>query len=489
MAAFKGYLASFLENINHVETRWEVSTFQNYEIKIWPLIRLAFANLWQEHERGTKNPVSKPLHKTKSSKWIQESPARLLRRFWAKKRGFSYGENQAHFWNKGNWGVLYTSSKMEESGKHIFFDPLKTLLNKRNKSLDIFWNDAEHKTQRKDILTPLLAKASQIKDLFTAPVSGKEIKLIKEIKEYLGVSDLDIEEIKKQAGFILALSYILEGALCKSGIQAFYLICFYQPVCFAFALACKRLQIPCVEFQHGQQGDSHYMYSRWENYPKEGYDLIPSDFWCWGEMSAVRFKQWATKKGVHKVWVGGNPKLAGVISNPLIPFQKRKWNRPVQKALICLQFTELPEFAWESINESPEIIWLIRLHPRFAGEAESFKALCREKIKTTSKWELDRPTKEDYYKILCEVDVQVTGWSTTAYEALNFDVPTILIHPNGAETMREFIQAGTFKYAGNKQTLLDCLRKPDFKKHKGAPYIETDLFKIKKTFQRILKKN
>jgi hypothetical protein len=487
MATSKAYLSAFLDKINYVETHWDVASFQNYEIKIWPLIRLAFASLWQEQERGIISQGLEQPHRIKNPKWNYASPILFLRRMWAKKCGFFFGKQQAYFWNNGTWGVLLASSKMEKAcERHLFFDPLKSFLDPKNKSLNIFWNDACIKTEIKDSLAPLLAKAAQISKYFSAPISEKEKQLIEEIKEYLGLGRLDFVEIKKQAGFILALSHILEGALYKKGIQAFYLICFYQPVCFAFALACRRLKIPCVEFQHGQQGDSHYMYSRWENYPKGGYELIPSDFWCWGEMSAVRFRQWAKKEGVHRVWVGGSPKLAAVISDPLLPYKPRKWNRPIQKALVCLQFTELPDFVWESINESPEIVWLIRLHPRFAEEAESFQALCKQKIKSTSKWELERPTTGNYYELLREVDVQLTGWSTTAYEALSFEVPTILIHANGAETMREFVQAGTFKYAGDSKTLLNCLRNPAFEVPKGDPYIKTDPVGIEETFQNIL---
>ena len=487
MAAFKAYLSAFLEKINYVETQWDVASFQNYEIKIWPLIRLSFASRWQEQERGLISQGLEQSHRIKNPKGNHASPIRFLRRMWAKKCGFFFGKQQAHFWNNGTWGVLLTSSKMEKAGeRHMFFDPLKSFLDPKNKSLNIYWNDACIKTEIKDSLSPLLAKAAQISKYFSAPISEKEKQRIEEIKKYLGLGQLDIVEIKKQAGFILALSHILEGALYKKGIQAFYLICFYQPVCFAFALACRRLKIPCVEFQHGQQGDSHFMYSRWENYPKGGYEIIPSDFWCWGEMSAVRFRQWANKGGAHRVWVGGSPKLAAVISDPLLPYKPRKWNRPIQKALVCLQFTELPDFVWESINESPEIVWLIRLHPRFSGEAESFQALCQQKIKPTSKWELERATKGNYYELLREVDIQLTGWSTTAYEALSFEVPTILIHANGAETMKEFLQAGTFKYAGDSKTLLNCLRKPAFEAPKGDPYIKTDSLGIKETFENIL---
>jgi hypothetical protein len=101
----------------------------------------------------------------------------------------------------------------------MFFDPLKSFLDPKNKSLDIFWNDACIKTEIKDSLAPLLDKAAQISKYFSAPISEKEKQRIEEIKEYLGLGRLDFVEIKKQAGFILALSHILEGALYKKGIQ------------------------------------------------------------------------------------------------------------------------------------------------------------------------------------------------------------------------------------------------------------------------------
>jgi hypothetical protein len=487
MAVANAYLSSFLEKINYVEIQWNVASFQNYEIKIWPLIRLSFVTLWQEQKREIVPIELKEPQVTQKKKWNCASPGRYLKKIWAKKQGMAYGKKVGRFWKNGSWGVLLTSSKMEKSSeKHMFFDSLRLFLNQGNDSVNIFWNDARIPMAREDNLAPLLDKASRLSKYFSGAVSAKEKKNIEEIKQHLKLFNFNLEEIKKQAGFILALSYILEGALHKKGINAFYLICFYQPVCFAFALACRRLKIPCVEFQHGQQGDSHYMYTRWQNYPKGGYELIPSDFWCWGDVSAARIKEWAEDEGGHRVWVGGNPKLAAVICNPSVPYKPRKWNRPIQKALISLQFTELPDFVWESINESPEIIWLIRLHPRFAHEAEPFQTQCKQRLKPSLKWELERPTRENYFELLREVDIQLTGWSTTAYEALNFEVSTILIHENGAETMKEYIQAGVFKYAGDSQTLLNYIREPAFAAPTGNPYIKTDSLTIKETFQKIL---
>lgn len=83
MATFKAYLSAFLEKMNYVETHWDVASFQNYEIKIWPLIRLSFASLWQEQERGIISQGLEQSHGIKNPKWNHASPTRFLRRMWA----------------------------------------------------------------------------------------------------------------------------------------------------------------------------------------------------------------------------------------------------------------------------------------------------------------------------------------------------------------------------------------------------------------------
>lgn len=488
-AVAKGYLAKFLEKINFVENFFAIEIFCNHKVQIWPLIRLEFAMLWQEKERARPSPSPKKRKIKLNTEWAQRLLSRGPLLSWARRQCFNFGKKQASGWPKADWGALLASSKMTRIGEnqwnHIFFDPLQNVLEPKFQRLDLFWNDTSEKSIKPDRVAPLISLAKRFKHFFRSPVSKAEKKVFEQIAEHLGLHQANLRRIKKQAGFILALSYIFEGALKTAGIKAFFLVCFYQPIGFALALACRKLGIPCVELQHGQQGDVHPMYTHWERPSKKVLQMLPSDFWVWGEESASRIRKWGNPANGFQVWVGGNPRLVQAIAEAKADYRSRRWNRPISRVLISLQFTELPDFIWETINITEQVEWWLRIHPRFLSEKEAFQELCKNKIKSKTKW-LVTNSRENIYNSLKIVDLQLTGWSTTAYEALFFDVPTVLIHKNGLDAMANYIEKGIFKYAENSAALNEIIKNPNFKKSTEDNYIEADPPRIKKTFQSIL---
>ena len=74
----------------------------------------------------------------------------------------------------------------------------------------------------------------------------------------------------------------------------------------ALSLACSRLKINLVDYQHGSQNDFHPMYSNWNSVPKEGYEIIPDYFWMWGNIFAKKIKIWSSIINKHNTFVGGN---------------------------------------------------------------------------------------------------------------------------------------------------------------------------------------
>lgn len=485
-----GYLEPFLTKIIKVEKNWQVSEFRNFEVLIWPMVRLSLARRWEENKRNIKSVSSPSPPGFFPRQWKQKIRACSLGRVWGRWRGRTLGRQLGWSRTRATWAALLASSKMEQTGEkgwqHKFFDPLESMVSPQHKRLALFLDDASIGSVMKNNIEGLLAKACRWGRYLEAPVSQNEAKIFNEIEDYLGLTHADLTEIKKEAGLVLALSHIFETALRGSRVAALYLTCFYQPVCFALALACRRAGIPCVEFQHGQQGDAHFMYTDWHNIPAGGYAVVPSDFWCWGKSSALRIRSWACPTAGCRVWEGGNPWLSLRSRSAQVSFSSRPWNRPIQRVLISLQFTELPSFIWDTINQAPEIEWYIRLHPRFGKETESFAAVCQRNILPGIRWDLHGPSRRDFYELLAEVDAQLTGWSTTAYEALHFGVPTILIHPHGLQAMQEYVKKGIFRYVENSIDLMEILKKPSFQEPPEVPYIEIEPDKIRRTFEAIL---
>ncbi|MEO0447085.1 MAG: hypothetical protein AAF191_13510 [Verrucomicrobiota bacterium] len=251
----------------------------------------------------------------------------------------------------------------------------------------------------------------------------------------------------------------------------------------ALSAACRSLGIPCIELQHGQQGDWHSMYTHWTKCPPDGYDVIPSCFWMWGEEGMKRLNGWVAGPNRRAI-VGGNPWLAYQVHQQSGGGEEVVRKRSVagegKVILISLQYTELPDFVWECINQRSKDHWLLRLHPRFKEDLAPFREAC-EARNTGTNWEIERPSSADFYEIVQEADLHLTGWSTTAFEAIHFGVPTIVMHPNGRDAMGATIRDGVFGYAESLEELNRWVEEPP-KGRESVATIETSPAVIRSRF-------
>ena len=76
------------------------------------------------------------------------------------------------------------------------------------------------------------------------------------------------------------------------------------------SLACHKLKIKVIEYQHGFINDYYNMYTNWKNLPNNGFELLPDIFWVWAEDNAIKINEWSSKTNKHKAIVGGNMYLS-----------------------------------------------------------------------------------------------------------------------------------------------------------------------------------
>jgi len=262
-----------------------------------------------------------------------------------------------------------------------------------------------------------------------------------------------------------------------------YLSCYYHIRGFALTSVCRELGIKTVEVQHGQQGDVHPMYSNWSVPPKHGYDLLPQYFWMWGDKSVERIDKWARKSDYHRALLGGNPwltyncftetshNMVGSFYGMLNAFEGRRVLVSLQP---CSSLEDtLTDFIIEAMNISQNIFWCIRLHPGMMAQKKQI--IDRLAGIDIGKYNINDSTSIQLYTLLKMVDVNITGWSSIAYEALCFDVPTIITHENGCIAMKEYIKKGIFCYANDSSSILTSIAKLDFKDEAdyGGKYIHT----------------
>ena len=181
------------------------------------------------------------------------------------------------------------------------------------------------------------------------------------------------------------------------------------------------------------------------------------------------------------VFVGGNPWLAWRVEQSKerdVQIMETSKGEKSERLtiLISLQFSELPDFVWETIAKRSDERWLLRMHPRFLSEQAAFIEECARRLPKAN-WEVERSSRDDFYEVMSEADIHVTGWSTTAYEALAFGVPTILIHPNGLDAMGESVERGVFGYADDAESFARHLDSPPTSREE-TPTILADRYRI-----------
>jgi hypothetical protein len=152
-----------------------------------------------------------------------------------------------------------------------------------------------------------------------------------------------------------------------------FIVCYHDEISSAVILACNKLRIPTIEIQHGQQGIYNSLYCRWKKIPENGYSLLPSCIWMWGEDSKKNFLSDRKNERVKPVpFVGGNLWLKkcinsdiSTISDELYSF-KEQFNTIV--TVITTPMNKLDElisnFVTETIKSNlPNIGWVVRIHP------------------------------------------------------------------------------------------------------------------------------
>jgi hypothetical protein len=251
---------------------------------------------------------------------------------------------------------------------------------------------------------------------------------------------------------------------------------FYRIEAMAMCLACERLGIKVVEYQHGAQSDQHPMYTNWENAPKSGYELIPDIFWTWGEASKRRISTWADKTKKHSAILGGNlwMTLNGPIHTEALGARGEGYYKDGKiHVLVSLQGDPFfPGFLLDAIFESSNfVVWHLRDHPRLPIT----KSL-RRSILQCENTELEESTSTALYELLSRVDIHVTGFSTVAFEAQVFNVPTVFTHVNAVLGHSSLIGLNGLNYADSAAELLKLVKRlNDSRPLAESVYIISDL--------------
>jgi hypothetical protein len=258
-------------------------------------------------------------------------------------------------------------------------------------------------------------------------------------------------QVQADIVYLQKLSLVFEQWLRRTGAKLLVSVCWYGLDVMAATLAARRLGILTADLQHGLHGAEHHGYASWAKVPSVPYQIVPDVFWCWGIQQARRLmEQSPAFAGQCRAIPAGNLWLnkwryderSGFdLGREQIARQSAGYQKTI---LVTLQNPgEFTELMLQAISQSPaQWFWLLRFHPATsAAERSYFEAKLRSLECPNCEYELSGSMAPYALMQLC--DLQVTGYSTCAQEALFFGLPTITVTRDGASALAEFIRAGS----------------------------------------------
>ncbi|MFC4636280.1 hypothetical protein ACFO3O_20405 [Dokdonia ponticola] len=230
---------------------------------------------------------------------------------------------------------------------------------------------------------------------------------------------------------------LFEKIFLKIKPHTVIVLCYYSNLdSLAAVIAANRLGIKTVELQHGPQTDIHLCYGSWTKIPKEGYEMIPKNFWCWDEDSEETIRKWANNTCVK----------TKIIGNPWCEYWKaRSLNYSNTNFILYtlqpepLSFEQLfPEGIIRLIRKE-SYTWYVRLHPRQLLIIDEFIEFCKSN-NIYHLINLESATNDSLPLLLANCSLHLTHFSGSTIEASFFNKKTILINESGKVSYNHLIK-------------------------------------------------
>jgi hypothetical protein len=297
---------------------------------------------------------------------------------------------------------------------------------------------------------------------FSASLSGYE-----QLKEYLfnkyEISIWNIGKINEQTDLLFSLKNFYRKLIQKTSAKLAIITMYYSVDGMAFVLACKEEGLIVCDMQHGVQGDYHVAYGLWNKVPEKGYAVLPRYFLCWSDYEAKAIEKWnSSVRSFHSPVIIGNPFIKKwknendlhVVHYDKIIKEIKVKSPGSRHILYTLQDYSIPEWLINAISESADnCFWWIRMHP----EQIQYSSITTKLLNDAgiANFNLADASVLPLYALLRNMDIHVTAWSTTILEALEFDIPSIIVDKLGEEMFSNELSKGSAITAYSEYQLLN----------------------------------
>ena len=469
-----------VEFINKIEEMFPVDEWKIDDIEIWPIIRSKIA-VYLLSDRNSYNNAKL----IKIKKFYN-----LLKEFYIYFK-LILKDKKHNIENSKNFDILISSSNIDrtiqvdnellyDTNCDPFYDILKNHFNLNVLILERFSIDKQNlpRYSRSKFFNMIIIKSFILSKLYF--FKRHDLRLLKydEFKNYLknfGIpQDIVNEEIiKKNVVFYEILSKYLMRKLKNKNIKLILMMCYYSAQNFALSLACNKLNIPCMDIQHGCAGNSyHCMYYSWMNIPINGYKLMPKGFWCWDKEDAKAIKDWQYKKIksyvicggrlIRKNWIDKNNRLYNYYLRKISPYIENAEQKSLKIILVTLQpGIVYPRWFEDVIKHGTGYLWIIREHFTSDTCQTNFMNSLRRYNNVIITRSKDFPLEF----LLTIIDLHVTYSSSVIIDAEYFSKQSIMLDENNCNRYKKYFALGCLEYAKDANEFLIKIGKLISKKY------------------------
>ncbi len=471
-----------LELYTFVEKNFDVSKFTYKSINVWPLIRAQVGielNLLKPQQK-----LKKLTRKKKISDFIK-TPYRFLKLAAAKKKFLNSVEILQSEVQIITYPQKIFIDKVENKNYSRYIDPyyevLKTeyptinrlgFLNKDEVALEL-----NYPTQNNKLAT--FIDYIELKNYIQSYSRDHKKNVNNLISVFTEANDLVYKKynIKPFHTNLIAsctelVNYKIyfDALFKKSNTKLVFLDCFYDTFKMALSASAKKFNIKTVEIQHGGAEDNVYV--PYLNHAIN-YSILPDLLWCWSNSDKDLILKHNGSFKYLIPFIGGNMWLKKFIHKEIdietkseTTFFSELKNTYQKIILVCLQPTFInSEVIFNVITNAPNnYFFLVRFHP-FNTEVE--KQMFKNKLRHHTNFETEISTKTNLFLLFKNSNFQLTHSSTTAMEALAFNLPTVICSSYGYDFYREQIKDNVILFSTEYQQILSFFENENLELNKA----------------------
>ena len=236
----------------------------------------------------------------------------------------------------------------------------------------------------------------------------------------------------------------------------------YDFLSLAMCAAADDIGVDTNIVQHGGQSENNAIFGRWTMLPKYGYEMLPDSYRCWDVVSSETINNWATLTTKHSAQTDGHRWIDLVSNNSSLNNDPHGVEQRASKyslnIIVTLQPSapQLIDLVVKVINSAPErVAWWVRVHPR--QKSGVVKSELSTRIAEGKTILLDLASNAALPVLLKHMDLHLTAYSSTVYDALGFEVPTIFADEQALEYFSELLELEDVCYLAEPLQITECI--------------------------------